>query len=261
VVCSSDSESPGGQQGGYVAYQNAYNNWTEVDDTTPLVSDGIGLVRINNIWNIAVSNTGATYLYWNPLNNGQNPRTTTWPVYSIGAGAEGNSVEGGMLDGVPTIFECANETGYAGVWPDGCVMFQPNGTNYTGAWKMTEVDSSYADVHEINAVVWPQGQAAYVNGVPALATWLNGFVVGEQEQASTLCNGDGLHDHTNNSLGCRVTYFSYNGNGTFTPIQLSDLGSHNQSVEQWNGELAVAGLNHGNYDPVDHNLNLWLFNP
>jgi hypothetical protein len=64
IICSADPTN--GEEGGYVAYQNSPTSWDEVPYTTPLTSDGIGIININGIWDIAVSNTGATYLYWNP---------------------------------------------------------------------------------------------------------------------------------------------------------------------------------------------------
>jgi hypothetical protein len=256
VVCSSTEDR--GDSGGYIAYQNNYNDWSVVHNSTPLVSDGIAIVRISNIWDIAVSNAGATFLYINPRTYGRNPRTTTWQAYKIGPGAEGTSLEGGMLSGQPVIYECSNETGYVGPWSYGCVMFQPVGTSYTSPWKLTEIDSTYRDAHEINAAIYPQGPATYnSNGIPNLPTWLNGFVVGEQEQASSVCNREGLNEHPNIS-GCRVTYFRYDGNGRFTPIALSRLGTHSQSIIAYHGGYAVAGANHDVFGAVDPTLNMWL---
>jgi hypothetical protein len=82
-------------------------------------------------------------------------------------------------------------------------------------------------------------------------------VVGEQEQASSVCNSQGLNERPNIS-GSRVTYFRYNGNGRFTPIALSRLGTRSQSIIAYHGGYAVAGANHDVFGAVDPALNMWL---
>ena len=116
-------------------------------------------------------------------------------------------------------------------------------------------------MHEINAAVYPQGASAYDgSGDPVLPTWLNGAIVGEQEQASSACNYEGWNGHPGIS-GCRVAYYDSDGDGTFTETLLSNLGTQNQSLILYNGQLAVAGANHNYFDAVDKNLHIWLFSP
>ena len=117
VLCSATIEEG---TGSYIAYYNGNNNWEEHDEVTP-AGDGIAVVRINGVWDIAASPDGETLLYINPLTYGQNPRTTGWQAYDIGPGDEGNSLEGGMLNGVPTLFASSNEE----PWSPGFVMFNP----------------------------------------------------------------------------------------------------------------------------------------
>src|SRR5215469_6873080 len=130
VICSATSIKGAGS---FIAFFNAYNNWEDHDDVVD-AGDGIGIVRINGIWDIVTAHDGQTWLYINPLTYGQNARTARWKGYPIGSGMEGNALEGGLLNGVPTIFEASNEVGteldgeVAGPWPQGFGMFQPSGT-------------------------------------------------------------------------------------------------------------------------------------
>jgi hypothetical protein len=87
VVCSSTVLE--NDHGGYIAYQNSPTNWTVASDSTPKVGDGIGITNINGIWDIVSAFHGVTYLYWNPLNRGSNPRRAAWTAYNIGIGDEG----------------------------------------------------------------------------------------------------------------------------------------------------------------------------
>jgi hypothetical protein len=92
-----------------------------------------------------------------------------------------------------------------------------------------------------------------LNGVPF-------FTVGEQEQTSPMCNGDGYNYHGSLYNGCRVAIFPWKGNGFNAPTIVSNLGSHNQTVYQLNGVEYLAGANHNRYGATDPAYNLWTFN-
>jgi len=165
-----------------------------------------------------------------------------------------------MLNGSPVIFEASNELEGGSAWSQGLVVFRPQQSNPTVQWKLTEIDSSYRDVHQLDAMINPQGAAAYNNaGSPVLPIFINGVIVGEQEQASSTCNVDGLNDHLN-VAGCRVTYFASHGGNTFTALLLSELGTQNQSVILYGWQYAVAGANHQVYGGYP-DLQFWLFGP
>jgi hypothetical protein len=122
--------------------------------------------------------------------------------------------------------------------------YYTQGSTATSAWTFHSVDPTYRDVHEIATDT--------LNGVPF-------FTVGEEEQASIVCNGQGFNDHPSVSR-CRVAIFPWNGGGFSSPTIVSERGSQNQTLSQLNGVGYIAGANHNFYNAVDHAYRLWQFN-
>ena len=142
------------------------------------------------------------------------------------------------------VIVASGETGSVPAWSPGLGYFDP-GSNPNATWTFHQLDSTYTDVHEIATDI--------LNGTPF-------FTIGEQEQASSICNGEGLNDHGSSYSGCRVAIFPWNGNGFNAPTLVSNLGSHNQTLYQFNGVEYMAGANHNTYKPTDPAYNLWTFN-
>ena len=93
---------------------------------------------------------------------------------------------------------------------------------------------------------WSRIRRMSVYGIPY-------FIAGEIEQACG--TPDIAADHP--GIPCRVTMFLF-GNGKFVPFQISDQGTHNQSVIPYNGAILVVGSNHNFYNPPDPALHAWL---
>ena len=126
---------------------------------------------------------------------------------------------------------------YEEPWSPGLVWYEPR-ANARMPWISHSVDATYRDVHQINT--------GSFYGIPY-------FIVGEIEQA---CGTPSIvGDHPN--IPCRVTMFLF-GNGNFVPFQISDQGTHNQSVIPYNGGILVVGSNHNFFDPPDPALHARL---
>jgi hypothetical protein len=134
----------------------------------------------------------------------------------------------------------ASNEGEPTAWADGLAWFDP-GSNPFGNWTETIIDSTYTDVHQITGDVF--------NGIPLIT-------VGEQEQASSVCNNQGYNDHPN-VRGCRVAVYPWTGKGFGAPTVLSTMGTQNQQTLIVGNTFYVAGANHNNYNAVDTNYNLW----
>src|SRR5262249_21631727 len=96
-----------------------------------------------------------------------------------------------------------------------------------------------------------------MNGVPFCT-------VGEQEQASNVCNSQGYNNHATVS-GCRVAIFPWNGSGFAGPTFLQDTtgnpvrGTQNQALFQFNGMEYMVGATHAVLGGYDTNFYLWKF--
>jgi hypothetical protein len=154
---------------------------------------------------------------------------------NIGDGHEGNTLAAGSLNGRPVIYEGSNETEPI-EWLGGVAYFQPSSNDPTQPWNETILDDTYRDVHSINVLP-------------------NGFIAGEQEQASSVCNTLGFNDHPN-VVGCRVTQFTIDGSGNVTPLLIYNLGTQNQDAMPYQSGLLLAGANHQVLGGVP-NLFLW----
>ena len=193
--------------------------------------DSVAVINIAGVNDIVANPGAATTLYLNPGN-----RTSVWQGVIIGDGNEGNTIAAGSLNGQPVIYEGSNETEPV-EWPSGVTYFQPSSADPTQPWTETIVDTTYRAVHSINVLP-------------------NGFIAGEQENASSVCNKSGINEHPN-ITGCRVTQFTIDGSGNVTPLQIYNLGTHNQDAISYQGGLLLAGANHQVFGG-EPSLFLWL---
>jgi hypothetical protein len=244
VLCSATATN--GESTNFVAFQDAADAWQIVDNFNP-TGDGIAVVAVKAIHggartNIVACNPRDSQLYWFRNPGGSAARApANWAASRIGGCNAGVSV--GSLDvGGHDIVIVASNEGQPVPWPDGLVYYSP-GVNPNRPWKRHVIDRTYRDVHEI--------AGGTISGVPF-------FTVGEQEQASTVCNGQEprLNSHPTVN-GCRVAIFPWTGAGFGAPTVLSTLGTQNQEVTVIGDTAYLVGANHAGYKAVDPAFNLW----
>lgn len=255
-VLASGTQFPSDITSGFISFQNSSSSWV-LGAFAPSAGESIDVVAINGVnggarTNLVGCNSSNGSLYWYQNPGGSAARGTGWTAHLIASTSTGGypactqgialaSLNVGNRD---VVIVASGETGASEPWPPGLGYYDP-GSNPTGTWTFHQIDSTYVDVHQIATDL--------LNGIPF-------FTVGEQEQASTICNGDGYNDHGSSYSGCRVAVFPWNGSGFGKPTLVSNLGTHNQSLYQLNGVEYMAGANHGEYKPTDPAYNLWTFN-
>jgi hypothetical protein len=117
----------------------------------------------------------------------------------------------------------------------GLVWYEPPPTQ---TWISHSVDSTYRMVHQINT--------GRIDGRAY-------FIAAEQEQ---IC-GTPLVHAMHPQLPCRVTMFQFD-NGSFVPFPLSEQGTHDQSVIDYNSGLLVAGANHAIFETPNRAFQAWF---
>jgi hypothetical protein len=239
VVCSATS---GLGTKSFIAFQNAYNDWQIVDDpfripgSSDSIGDAVALISINGgpRINVVGATEAGTYWFNNPKLNGGNPRSDSWQGSFVGGGNGGATIGTGVFNGSRESIEVAS---YEEPWAPGLVWYEPH-PNARTPWIAHSVDSTYRDVHQINT--------GSFYGIPY-------FIVGEIEQACGTPEVVGDHP----GIPCRVTMFLF-GNGAFSPFQIYDQGTQNQSVIPYNGGILVVGANHDAYGTLYPALQAWL---
>lgn len=255
-VLASGGEYPVKITTGFIDFQNNYNSWV-LGSFSPTAGDSVDIVGISGVnggarTNIVGCNSSNNSLYWYQNPGGSAARGSGWTSHLIAStvlGGQPACNEGVTLASLTVgnrdiVIVASGETGSVPAWSPGLGYYDP-GSNPESTWTFHQLDSTYTDVHEIATDV--------LNGTPF-------FAIAEQEQASTICNGQGLNDHGSSYSGCRVAIFPWNGSGFNTPTLVSNLGSHNQTLYQLNGVEYLAGANHNEYQPTDPAYNLWTFN-
>jgi hypothetical protein len=240
VACAASSleHSPA-----FASIESSNDNWQTVEPFP--IGDGIGLVSVGGGPRINVVGATASGLNWyqNPTIIGGDVLTDTWRPFSIDGGDDSPNVDETIIGVVPNYNGQADAVVMAsgeGTWTQGLEWWGPQ-SDPTQPWIGQSIDSSYRDVHAINGGTF--------NGVPY-------FIVGEQEQAGGTSEIAAGHP----GIPSRVTMFTYNGS-TFVPaLELSDQGTHNQAVIQYNGGLLVVGANHGLYGGYPP-LQAWYITP
>jgi hypothetical protein len=218
--------------GSFIAYGPLTS--ADVHNDVFAAGDSVAVINIAGVNDIVANPGAATTLYLNPGN-----RTSVWQGVNIGDGNEGNTLAAGSLNGRAVIYEGSNEKEPI-EWPSGVAYFQPSSNDPTQPWNETIIDNTYRDVHSINVLP-------------------NGFIAGEQEQASSVCNTLGFNDHPN-VVGCRVTQFTIDGGGNVTPLLIYNLGTQNQDAIPYQAGLLLTGANHQVSGGVP-NLFLWQITP
>jgi len=255
-VLASGGEFPTKYTTGFISFQNAHNSWP-LGTFVPAAGDWIDVVAISGVnggarTNIVACNSSNNSLYWYQNPGGSAARGSGWTAHLIAstvlgggpacnAGVTLGSMSVGNRD---IVIVASGETGAVTPWSPGLGYYDP-GSSPNSTWTFHQLDSTYMDVHEIASDT--------LNGTPF-------FSIGEQEQASSICNGEGLNDHGNSYSGCRLAIFPWNGTGFNAPTIVSNLGSHNQTLYQLNGVEYVAGANHSTYKPTDKSYSVWTFN-
>jgi hypothetical protein len=255
-VLGSGGEFPSKVLTGFISFQNSYNSWP-VGSFAPPAGDSIDVVGISGVnggarTNIVACNASNNSLYWYQNPGGSAARGSGWTAHLIASTVnsgqpacnEGVTLASMTVGNRDIVIVASGETGAVPAWPAGLGYFDP-GSTPNNPWTFHELNSTYADVHEIATDT--------LNGTPF-------FTIGEQEQASSICNGEGLNDHGSSYSGCRVAIFPWNGSGFNAPTLASNLGTHNQTLYQLNGVEYMAGANHNTYAPTDPAYNLWTFN-
>jgi hypothetical protein len=255
-VLASGGEYPTVYTTGFIDFQNSYNSWV-LGSFAPASGDSIDIVGISGVnggarTNIVGCNSSNNSLYWFQNPGGSAARGSGWTAHLIAStvlGGQPACNEGVTLASLTVgnrdiVIVASGETGSVPPWAPGLGYYDP-GSTPDSTWTFHQLDSTYTDVHEIATDV--------LNGTPF-------FAIAEQEQASTICNGEGLNDHGTSYSGCRVAIFPWNGSGFNTPTLASNLGSHNQTLYQLNGVEYLAGANHDSYEATDPAYNLWTFN-
>jgi hypothetical protein len=253
-VLASGIEFPSPRLTGFISFQNSYNSWP-MGSFTPPAGASIDVVKISGVnggarTNIVACNTSNNSLYWYQNPGGSAARGSGWTAHLIASTVNGSqracdvgvnvaSLNVGDRD---IVIVASGESNVP--WPAGLGYFDP-GSTPDSPWTFHELDSTYLDVHEILTDT--------LNGTPF-------FTIGEQEQASSICNLEGLNDHGSSYSGCRVAIFPWNGSGFNAPTLASNLGTHNQTLYQLNGVEYMAGANHNTNQPTDPAYNLWTFN-
>jgi hypothetical protein len=255
-VLASGAEFPTKYTTGFLSFQNAYNSWP-LGTFAPPAGDSIDVVGISGInggarTNIVACNPNNSNLYWYQNPGGTAARGSAWTTHLIastvlgGAPAcnEGVTLASMSVGNRDIVIVASGETGSVSPWSPGLGYYDP-GSSPNSTWTFHQLDSTYTDVHEIASDT--------LNGTPF-------FAIGEQEQASTMCNGQGLNDHGSSYSGCRVAVFPWTGAGFGTSTIFSNLGSHNQTLYQLNGVEYMAGANHDTYQATDPSYSVWTFN-
>jgi hypothetical protein len=255
-VLGSGGEYPSKVLAGFISFQNSFNSWP-VGSFAPPAGDSIDVVGISGVnggarTNIVGCNSSNNSLYWYQNPGGSAARGSGWTAHLIASTVnggqpacnEGVTIASLSVGNRDIVIVASGETGAVSAWTAGLGYFDP-GSTPDNPWTFHELDRTYADVHEIATDT--------LNGTPF-------FTIGEQEQASSICNGEGLNDHGSSYSGCRVAIFPWNGSGFNAPTLASNLGTHNQSLYQLNGVEYMAGANHNTYKPTDPAYNLWTFN-
>jgi hypothetical protein len=255
-VLASGGEYPTVTKTGFIDFQDSNTSWV-LGSFAPTAGDSIDIVGISGVnggarTNIVGCNSNNSSLYWYQNPGGSAARGSAWTAHLIastvlgGAPAcnEGATIASLTVGNRDIVIVASGEVGSVPPWSPGLGYYDP-GSNPEATWTFHQLDATYTDVHEIATDV--------LNGTPF-------FVIAEQEQASTICNGDGYNDHGSSYSGCRVAIFPWNGNGFNTPTLVSNLGSHNQTLYQLNGVEYLAGANHNTYKPTDPSYSLWTFN-
>jgi hypothetical protein len=255
-VLGSGGEIPSKVLTGFISFQNSFNSWP-VGSFAPPAGDSIDVVGVSGVnggarTNIVACNSSNNSLYWYQNPGGSAARGSGWTAHLIAgtvnggqpACNEGVTISSLNVGNRDIVIVASGETGAVPAWAAGLGYFDP-GSTPNSTWAFHELDSTYTDVHEIATDT--------LNGTPF-------FTIGEQEQASSICNGEGKNDHGSSYSGCRVAIFPWNGSGFNAPTRASNLGIHNQTLYQLNGVEYMAGANHATYKPTDPAYNLWTFN-
>jgi hypothetical protein len=255
-VIGSGGEIPSKVLTGFISFQNSFNSWPVGSFATP-AGDSIDVVGVSGVnggarTNIVACNSSNNSLYWYQNPGGSAARGSGWTAHLIAgtvnggqpACNEGVTISSLNVGNRDIVIVASGETGSVPAWAAGLGYFDP-GSTPNSTWAFHELDSTYTDVHEIATDT--------LNGTPF-------FTIGEQEQASSICNGEGKNDHGSSYSGCRVAIFPWNGSGFNAPTLASNLGIHNQTLYQLNGVEYMAGANHATYKPTDPAYNLWTFN-
>jgi hypothetical protein len=236
----------------FIAFANAYNDWTIVSNPFQVNGEPIGdylaplSVSGGERINIVGATTSGIYWFRNPRFVGGNPRTDRWTPFLVGAAGTGQQVR--QVDvkntpyGAPTdgIVAASGEEAY-GPWTQG-LMWYSAGANPQAQWTAHPLDATYRAVHAINSDAF--------NGMPY-------FIVAEQEQAGGTPTFPAEHP----GIPSRVVMFTYSG-GVFNPaLELSTQGTRNQSIVSYNGNLLVVGVNHGLLGTQWPALQAWLIPP
>jgi hypothetical protein len=216
----------------FIAFANAYNDWTIVSNPFQVNGEAIGdyVAPLSVSGGARINIVGATSsgIYWfrNPLFVGGNPRTDRWKPFLVGAAGTGqfvgrvalkNTPYGAPTDGI--VVASGEEP-----WPQGLVWYSA-GTNPRAQWTAHQLDSTYRAVHGFNSGAF--------NGTPY-------FIVAEQEQAG----GTPTFPPEHPGIPSRVVMFTYTG-GVFNPtLELSTEGTRNQSTVTYESNLLVVGVNH-----------------
>lgn len=255
-VVASGAQFPADYTTAALTFQNNYNSWVQ-GAFTPPSGESIDAVAISGVnggarTNLVACNPTNDSLYWYQNPSGSAARTAQWTAHLIAstsisgqpACTQGAALAAMNIGNRDIVIVASGETGAAQPWPPGLGYYDP-GSNPDGTWAFHQIDGSFLDVHQIATDT--------LNGTPF-------FTIGEQEQASSICNGLGYNDHGSSYSGCRVAIFAWNGTGFTAPTLASNLGIHNQTLYQLNGVEYMAGANHNTYKPTDPAYNLWTFN-
>jgi lysophospholipase L1-like esterase len=245
VICTGSASLPGSAP--FIAYQTSnLSVWNVVPSTVTQINvgDGVAVYTNNGINNLIGCNGSNTYIWENPRNFGGNPKTQAWPTFVIGPGAKGNSL--GSLPGNMGVMVADSDEGTGEPpWTYGLIQLAPpSGNVFTSPWVLTEIDNTVRTASEIDGGTLPW------NGQPYA-------IFAEQEQRSAHCNSNGYFSAPDNGA-CRVGYYAYsNGAWSSSPVVVSNLGTQNQSVINYNGGLLIAGANFGTAGAHDLSLQIW----
>ena len=230
-VLASGIEYPSPRSTGFISFQNNYNSWP-MGSIVPPAGDSIDVLGISGVsggarTNIVACNSSNNSLYWYQNPGGSAARGSGWTAHLLASTVNGS--QPACNEGVPLaslnvgnrdiVIVASGESDPVDAWVAGLGYFDP-GSTPDNLWTFHELDSTYIDVHEIAVDT--------LNGTPF-------FTIGEQEQASSICNREGLNDHGSSYSGCRVAIFPWNGSGFNAPTLASNLGIHNQTLYQLNG--------------------------
>lgn len=255
-VIGSGSQFPSNISKGFIVFQNNYNSWV-AGTFAPPSGDGIDVIRISGVnggarTNLVSCNPSNNSMYWYQNPGKSTARTATWKAHLIAsksingqpACTQGVALATVNIGNRDIVVVASSEIENNEYWSPGLGYYDP-GTTPNSLWTFHQIDSTVLDVHQIASDI--------LNGTSF-------FTIGEQEQASTICNGIGYNDHGNTYNGCRVAVYAWSGSGFAAPAILSNLGTHNQYLYQLNGVEYMAGANHDEYQATDHAYNLWTFN-